>query len=190
MPGAGSARAAISSARPRNASGISGHQRIRLEREGGAQPEGEGDQMRVIARVASGWRPSGWKRRAADPPHLVADIVRHQQAAVLADLHPDRAAIGDIADAEAAQDRDRLGARRGHRPGEGDEHHFIAAGRLAVPRSMLADEGAAGELRAERLAGGEGQAERGDVRPERIIGRDRLGDHRGLAGGRLSTCWP
>ena len=43
---------------------------------------------------------------------------------------------------------------------------------------MLADEGAAGVIRAKQpRAVGEREPERGDVRPERIIGRNCAGDH-------------
>src|SRR5881394_2536045 len=50
---------------------------------------------------------------------------------------------------------------------------------------MLPDEGARRILRAERFALAEGQAERGGVRPERIVGDDCLREHVGP--GRLDA---
>src|SRR4029450_11265839 len=44
---------------------------------------------------------------------------------------------------------------------------------------MFPDEGALREARSQRLASGEGEAQRGDMRSKREIGSDRLGDHVG-----------
>ncbi len=54
---------------------------------------------------------------------------------------------------------------------EGDEHHFISRARIAVPRAMLPDEDAARVSIAQLRAVGEGEAERGGVGAERVVGR-------------------
>ena len=67
----------------------------------------------------------------------------------------------------------RLAVRERH------EDHLVAAARLAVPRAMLADEGAVLHFGAEQVAGVEGQAERRGMRAERIVRHDRLCDEVG-----------
>ena len=62
---------------------------------------------------------------------------------------------------------------------ERHEHHLVAAARLAVPRAVLADEGAAAIGLRQRVAFGEGEPERRDVRAERVVRHDRLGDQVG-----------
>ena len=57
--------------------------------------------------------------------------------------------------------------------GEGHEHHLVAARRLAVPGAVLADEHAGAERGGQGIrAARPGQAERGRVRAECVVGDD------------------
>ncbi len=57
---------------------------------------------------------------------------------------------------------------------EAHEDHLVAAQRLAIPRAVLADEGAAAVLRGQQVARVEHEAERGRVRAERVVRDDGL----------------
>src|ERR1700751_5724800 len=124
----------------------------------------------------AGSASGGLRRR--DPPHDAADVVGYQQRALFVDRDANRAALDLVV---AVQEAGEELLRRQLRPavGEGEEHDAVAVQRLAVPRAVLADEGAAAVLRREGTRSVECQAERRGMRAEAIVGRDRLGDQVG-----------
>src|ERR1700722_16099311 len=84
-------------------------------------------------------------RRWSHTPHRVADVVGHQQRALLVDLDADRPPLRlAIAVEETGQHVLRLAG--GLAVGERHEDHLVAGARLAIPRTVLADESAAGHL--------------------------------------------
>src|SRR5947209_12333430 len=99
-----------------------------------------------------------WLR--CDAPDRIADVVGHQQRARLVDADADRAALGVAAVVEeSGQDVLRLAGRLA--VGEGYEDDLVAGAELAIPRAVLADEGAIRHRFRKQLAGVEGEPERG-----------------------------
>src|SRR3954465_14680521 len=98
-----------------------------------------GENHRLLLRCHSG------VRRCGNPPDAVADIVGDQQATLAVRPHIDRPAESVTLTAEEAG---RAAARMTARLaiGEGHEDDLVAAVWLAVPGTVLADEGAIGEL--------------------------------------------
>src|SRR3954471_15362583 len=93
--------------------------------------------------------------RRGHPPDRIADVVGDEEGAVAGDLAADRPAVGVAPPVdEAGQDVDRPARRAAI--GEGDEDDPVAAERPSIPRTVLADEGAAGVRRAEPGALAEG----------------------------------
>src|SRR5216683_5421462 len=115
---------------------------------------------------------------AGHAPDAVADIVGDQERARAVHGDADRTATRIAVIVEKAREHvDRLAGRAPR--GEGDEDDFVAAVRPAVPRAVLADEGAARKPRRQVAGPREGEAQRGGMRPQRVIGRDRLRDEIG-----------
>src|SRR6185503_1093170 len=80
----------------------------------------------------------------ADAPDHVADVIGDEQRAALVDGDADRAAHGvAVLVDEAAEHFHRHAVRLA--VAEGHEDDVVAAERLAVPRAVLADEGALAE---------------------------------------------
>ena len=130
---------------------------------------------------------------AADAPDHVADVVGHQQRAALVDRHADRPA--------AAPRRRRRGSRSARRSAARSACRRRTARRRPCSRSAACGSTSRAGRRtcrplangaAERCALRRGQAERRDVRAERVVGLDRLRrpGRAAAAATRSSTCWP
>src|SRR5690606_23539363 len=108
---------------------------------------------------------------ARDPPDDVRQVVGDDHRAARVHGHAHRAAAGGaVVVAEAGGEVDRIAGRAA--VAERHEHHLVAGGVRTVPAAVHADEGAIGELRAHHRAG-EVHAQRGDVRTQAVVGRDR-----------------
>uniref|UniRef100_A0A0N4ZJL1 LEPR-XLL domain-containing protein n=1 Tax=Parastrongyloides trichosuri TaxID=131310 RepID=A0A0N4ZJL1_PARTI len=106
-------------------------------------------------------------------PDDIAHVVGDQKRAGANAQHPDGAAHGlALVVAEAGQDVLRRARRLA--AAERHEDHLVATVRLAVPRAVLADDGPVAPL-GHQGAGVEGQAQRGGVRAEGVVGRDGFG---------------
>src|SRR5262249_35821106 len=107
--------------------------------------------------------------RRGDAPHDAAHVVGHQQGPLGVHRNADRPTLDLVVGVEEAGEEL---LRRHLRPaiGEGDEHDPIAIQRLAVPRAVLAHEGAASVRPREGAGAVEGQAQRSGVRPQAIVG--------------------
>src|ERR1700735_1039383 len=101
-------------------------------------------------------------RRWRHTPHRIADIVGHQQRALLVDLDADRPSLR-LAIAVEETGQHFLRRTRWLAIGERHEDHTVAGARLAIPRAVLADESTAGHFRRKQMAGVEGQSERSRV---------------------------
>src|ERR1700730_255705 len=116
------------------------------------------------------------RRIPRNAPHRIADVVSDQQRARLIDSDsnrpPQRLAV--LVD-KTGKDVDRQS--RGVAVAERHENHLVSAQRLAVPRSVLADEDAAAVGIRQCATDVEGQPKRSGMIAERVIGDDRLGDH-------------
>src|SRR5690606_19492671 len=104
-----------------------------------------------------------------DAPDDVGEIVGDDQRAARVDAHADRAAAGEAVFAEEAEyEIDRFAGRTAI--AERDENDLVADRWIAVPAAVFADENTIGE-RVSHRRHREGEAECGDVRAERIVGR-------------------
>src|SRR5690349_6787414 len=80
--------------------------------------------------------------RGAHAPDDVAHVVGDEERALPVDRDTHGTAVGLVALEEPREDVD--GLARGLAAGERHEHDLVAHARLAVPRAVLADEGALG----------------------------------------------
>src|SRR5436190_11546770 len=93
-------------------------------------------------------RRGSFRRSGGNPPHRVADVVGDQKRARFVDCDTDRPAERlSIVVYEAGENIDRLSRRAAVL--EGHEDDFVAAERLAIPRSVLSDEGATAVWRGQ-----------------------------------------
>src|SRR5579871_616884 len=93
-----------------------------------------------------------------DPPDRVADIVGDEQRAAFVDRNADGTAVGLAIGIEKAGENVAWLAGR-FAAFERHENDLIAGERLAVPRAVLADEGAIRHLLRKQGAGVEGKPE-------------------------------
>src|SRR5687768_15580818 len=134
-------------------------------------------EARNLARLLSDRCLRGWRY----PPDRVADVVGNQERTGPVDRDSDRSAERLALGADKAGEHvDWVALRPAVH--EGDEHHLVAAARPAVPRAVLADEGAARIGIGHPLPAREHQPERRDMVAERVIGDDGFRDHRGVRG--------
>src|SRR5436190_20777501 len=112
-------------------------------------------------------------RRRRYAPDRVADVVGDQKRALLVEPDTDGAALRL---ALVVEEAGQHVLRRPRRLAvlEWNEDHLVAGAGLAIPRAVLADEGAIFHLGRKQIAGVEGQPERSRMRAERVIRSHRL----------------
>ena len=114
------------------------------------------------------WRPGGRRRFVAGVTRQIVSSSATSSAPCLSSRTPTgRPCASPFVVEEAGQHV--LRRARGLAVRERHEDHLVAGARLAIPRAVLADEGAAGHLGRKQIAGVEGEPERGRVRAERVI---------------------
>src|SRR6516162_8594276 len=103
--------------------------------------------------------------RCGDAPHRVPDIISDQQRTGRIHGDADRAAVGHtlaIRRHKAGDEIFRLALR--FAVAKGDVDDLVASERTAIPRAVLADEGAAAEMLWKRVRGIESKAKRRHMR--------------------------